>query len=138
MDMISKVGVWQRFKTENLAEVYKLIDMEQHYDAIKDMKPTNTIEKTADGFKETWDQAGFKIITKLEGEQISIDMGKGGKDIKFKLSDIKDGWYEFEVDRVMRKHKREYVGDDEYVMHGIFTRKSDGEKAEFKEYYKRK
>lgn len=25
MDMISKVGVWQRFKTENLAEVYKLI-----------------------------------------------------------------------------------------------------------------
>ena len=56
--------------------------MEQHYDAIKDMKPTNTIEKTADGFRETWEQAGFKIITKLEGEEISIDMGKGGKDIK--------------------------------------------------------
>ena len=55
--------------------------MEQHYDAIKDMKPTNTIEKTSDGFKETWEQAGFKIKTKLEGDQISIDMGKGGKDI---------------------------------------------------------
>ena len=56
--------------------------MEQHYDAIKDMKPTNTIEKTADGFEETWEQAGFKIKTKLEGDQITIDMGKGGKDIQ--------------------------------------------------------
>ena len=25
MDMISKVGMWQRYKTENLTEVYKLI-----------------------------------------------------------------------------------------------------------------
>jgi len=138
--MREKVGVWQRYKTENMEEMLKLLGLGQHYEAAKDFEHTNTIEQTAHGtFRETWEQkeTGFKIVTELDHLGDRMTMEQPGFKHQSKLSDIKGGWHEFELDGVKRKHFREYIGNDEYITHAVYTRKSDGKTVDYKEYYKR-
>jgi len=104
------------------------------------MKHTNTIEQTGAGmFRETWvqEETGFKIVLTMDHFGDRVTMVQPGFTHQSKLSDNKNGWHEHEMDGITRKHYRQYIGNDKYITHAKYTRKSDGKTVDFKEYYKR-
>jgi len=132
------VGVWMRYETENMKEFFKMLGLEEWYGDAEEWEASNTIEQDGVGrFTETWEQNGLKIVMTLDYFGNRVTMKQPGFELESKLSDMKNGWFVFELDGIIRINYRQYVGNDKYITHAIYTRKSDGNTVHYKEYYKR-
>jgi len=127
------LGSFERYKSEGEIDVYKLMGIEQYYK--EDAKVTVTMETRGDGcYVETWSKDGYNIVTIGNKDDITVKY-PGGKEIKLKQSEFVDGWCEFDMDGMKRRHKKEYLSDDEYIMRGEFTK--EGKTVKTTDYYRR-
>jgi len=120
MDGPPQLGNFERYKCEGEREVYKLMGFEQYYK--EDAKVTVTMEmKGDDCYVETWKKDGYTIVTTSKDDDITIKF-PDGKKIDLKRSEFVDGWAEFEMNGIKRRHKREYLGNDEYIARSEFSK----------------
>jgi len=126
-------GNFERYKCEGEREVYKMMGFEQYYK--DDAKVTVTMEKRGEGsYLETWKKDGYTIVTTSNGDEVTTKFPEG-KQVTVKLSEFIDGWCEFEMDDIKRRHKREYLSNDEYITRNEFSK--DGKTVVETEHYRR-
>jgi len=92
------------------------------------------MEKMGDGcYVETWKKDGYTIVTTSKDDDVTIKF-PDGKQVDLKRSEFIDGWAEFEMNGIKRRHKREYLGNDEYIARSEFSK--DGKTVIETEHYR--
>jgi len=131
------VGNFERYKCVGEYEVFKLLGQEQYYNPNATLYVT--IEKTENGYKETWNRDGyifhFSGVASNNGKEIHTTYSDG-REAKFKPSELLDGGHETEMyEGIKSHHKRIYLTNDKYIARHIYSK--DGKNIYMTEYYRR-
>jgi len=127
------LGNFERYKCVGEYEVYKLMGLEQYYNA--NAKVSVTMETNEDGSHvEKWNNDGNTYVAINNGEEVHM-IYSDGREVKVKRSESVDGWVETEMNGIKSRHKRTYLSNNEYMSEHIYSK--DGKIVRLIEYYRR-